>query len=292
MSSGPFVTTLDLGHAPKLRANMEEQGFEMSQPPHTLFAGKKPGLSCTLYSSGKLVVQGKNKGEFIEFFLEPEVLEQFGTELDHNPRIGCDEAGKGDYFGPLVVAGVFADEKSINRLVEIGVKDSKAMKDDKIIRLAREVIKICPYDILRLHPPKYNELYEQFRNLNTMLAWAHSAVIETLHKKTGCQSVIVDQFANKHVLESAVKRRALTLSLVQRTKGESDVVVAAASLLARAAFVKEMDELSHKTGLRIPKGASSPRIKIVGQQIVERWGHEGLRRCAKLHFKTTQQLLD
>lgn len=291
MSKGPFVATLDLSRAPKLRARLEEQGFEMSQPPHTLFAAKKPGLSCMLYASGKLVVQGKKKEEFIEFFLEPEILETFGTPTqDPTARIGSDEAGKGDYFGPLVVAGVYADEKMIPRLVELGVKDSKTMNDKTILRLAREVIKICPYDLLRLHPEKYNELYEKFKNLNTMLAWAHAAVIETLHKKTGCQAVLVDQFAKEQVLLSAVQKRGLVIALTQRTKGESDVVVAAASLIARASFVREMDKLSEQIGIELPKGASSSRIPVIGRTILDKYGEAGLRKCAKLHFKTTKQL--
>ncbi len=288
----PYVTKLDPMLHETLRDGLVAQGFELFCPPHTVFAGKKPGISIALYQSGKLVIQGKGMAEFIQFYLEPEILGTFAFgQVDKTPRIGCDEAGKGDYFGPLCVAGVYADERGVEALIEMGVRDSKSMQDSKIRALAKQIAKRLPFHVLRLHPAKYNELYEKFGNLNHMLAWAHSAVIETLHKKTGCQRVIVDQFASQHVLEKAVRKKELILELIQRTKGESDVVVAAGSILARAAFVYEMDGLSKKLGMTIPKGAFNG-VKSTGKKLVAAHGKDILRHVAKLHFKTTNEILD
>jgi ribonuclease HIII len=120
-----FVAEIDLKLADKLREDLIERGFELSQPAHTLFAAQKKGVSCTLYTSGKLTVQGKEMEEFITFYLEPEILKNVTYSypevgVDFTPRIGIDEAGKGDFFGPLCIAGVQADEAKIKELLALG----------------------------------------------------------------------------------------------------------------------------------------------------------------------------
>lgn len=290
MLTGPFVTQLDLTVAERLRAGLIERGFTLSQPAHTLFSGRKSGVTCTLYKSGKLVVQGKEMGEFIEFFLEPEILERLSytaghLEQDQGARIGGDEAGKGDFFGPLVVAALFADTEGIQLLWEWGIRDSKTMSDERIRALAKQIRGRFPHQILRLNPLKYNELYEKFGNLNAMLAWAHAAALSSLQEKTGCTRAIVDQFANAHVLERAVKRKAPGIALEQRVRGESDIVVAGASILARAAFVEGLEELSAACGASLPKGAGTPVLKA-GRLLFKRGGPPLLRTIAKTHFKT------
>lgn len=291
----PFVIQLSPHLNTTLRTRLLELGFELTQSPHTEFVAKKKGVSCTLYLSGKLVVQGKEMGEFIRFFLEPEILCTFTygqtPSIDMRPRIGGDEAGKGDFFGPLCVAAVFADEQTLPQLAQMGVRDSKTLKDDQIMMLGRKIIRLCPYHVLKLHPSKYNELYEKFKNLNSLLAWCHSAAIETVHKKTGCQFVIVDQFAQPHVLQRAVRNKGLILDLEQKTQGESDIVVAAASIIARAAFVYEMEKLGKEVGIELPKGAA-PQVVRVGRKLVAEQGAEILVKIAKLHFKTTKEILN
>ncbi|MBS0622588.1 MAG: ribonuclease HIII [Verrucomicrobia bacterium] len=290
----PFVTELSPNLKDPLRQGLLERGFEFSQAPHTEFVAKKKGVSCTLYTSGKLVVQGKEMEDFIKFFLEPEILSTFtygqAPSIDMRPRIGGDEAGKGDFFGPLCVAAVFADEQALPQLVQMGVRDSKAMKDDQIMVLGRKILRLCPYHVLKLHPPKYNELYSKFKNLNSLLAWCHSACIETLHQKTGCQLAIVDQFAKPHVLQHAVRKKGLILSLEQKVHGESDIVVAAASILARAAFVHEMEKLGEEVGMELPKGAA-PQVVRAGRKLVAAKGADILNKVGKLHFKTTKEIL-
>ncbi|MBS0629989.1 MAG: ribonuclease HIII [Verrucomicrobia bacterium] len=290
-----FVTTIDLALAEKLRRDLVDQGFELSKPPYTIFSAKKQGVSCTLYTSGKLTVQGKQKEEFLTFYLEPEILKELSftnpqKNLDLRPRIGIDEAGKGDFFGPLCVAGVYADEAGVQKLAELGVRDSKTMQDKAIIALASKIRSHFPHSIVRLYPIKYNELYDKFKNLNHLLAWGHATAIEELVQSTGCRNVIIDQFASEHVVENALRRKALEVDLSQRHRGEEDLVVAAASILARAAFVDGIDQLGKMIEITLPKGASSIVVKT-GRQIVGKHGKEILKKVAKLHFKTTTEVL-
>lgn len=291
-----FVTKIDLALAGKLKEDLLDQGFELSTPPYTLFSAKKQGVSCTLYTSGKLMVQGKGKEEFIAFYLEPEILKNLSythphADLDLTPRIGIDEAGKGDFFGPLCIAGVYADAAGVEKLRELGVRDSKTMQDKVIIALASKIRSNFPHSIIRINPLKYNELYEKFKNLNHLLAWGHATAIEELVQNTGCRKVIIDQFASEHVVENALKRKALEVELTQRHRGEEDLVVAAASILARAAFVDGIDQLGRMIETTLPKGASSLVVKA-GKKIVAQHGKDILNKLGKLHFKTLNDILN
>jgi ribonuclease HIII len=293
--SAPFVVNIDLQLVDKLRQLLDEQGFSFSTLPHALFTAKKRGVSCTLYQSGKLVVQGKEMASFIEFYLEPEILGHFAFThqtalLDLTPRIGSDEAGKGDFFGPLCVAGLFAEGKDIERLVTMGVRDSKSLSDKKIISLAAQIQRDYAHHIVRISPVKYNELYPKFRNLNFMLAWAHAAVLQNLHERTQCSLAIIDKFADESVLERALQRKEVNIQAKQRTKAESDPVVAGASILARAAFVQDLEKLGQELHLTLPKGASS-EVHRVGKLLVAKHGPEILSQFAKAHFKTYEEIL-
>jgi ribonuclease HIII len=294
MSTNCFVATIDLSLEPKLRADLQAQGFTLTKPQYTIFQAKKTGVSCTLYQSGKLTVQGKGKHDFLTFYLEPEILGQFTysyptATLDKTARIGIDEAGKGDFFGPLCVAGVYADEKGIARLTEIGVKDSKTMSDPLIQKLARKIITEFDHEIISLYPMKYNELYEKFANLNRLLAWGHAKTIATLVEKTGCKNALIDQFAKEEVVEYALQRQNVQVKLTQRHKGESDPVVAAASMLARDAFLKGMDRLSRECEMTLPRGASA-KVKQTARMFASRHGKERLKEIAKVHFKTYAEI--
>jgi ribonuclease HIII len=289
-----FTTKIDLKLAPKLEKDLQSQGFELSKPPYTIFSAKKKGLSCTLYESGTLTVQGKAMDEFMEFYLEPEILQNFHyshptAHLDLKPHIGMDEAGKGDFFGPLCIAAVFADEEGIRLLSELGVKDSKSLSDATISKLAKKIKEKFPYTVIRLFPLKYNELYAKFKNLNRLLGWAHAAALGDLSQKTGCKEALLDQFASKPLMDNFLKQKKLDIHLEQKTHGESDLVVAAASILARAGFVEGMDSLSEEYGMEIPKGASS-KVKEVGKKLVEKFGRDVLQKIAKTHFKTTSEI--
>lgn len=290
-----FVATIDLSLADKLKNDLQEQGFSLTQPAYTLFSAQKKGVSCTLYTSGKLTVQGKDKDEFISFYLEPEILQTLSysypeLKVDMKARIGIDEAGKGDYFGPLCIAGVFADEPMIKMLIEWGVKDSKKMGDKIILTLAKKIRTSLPHSIVRLPPKKYNELYESFHNLNRLLAWGHATAIGELHEKTQCKNVIIDQFASEHLVINALRQKSVVVDLVQRHRGEEDIVVAAASILARAAFLEGLENLSKEVGITLPKGANHG-IKETARKLMAEKGKEILGHVAKLHFKTTQEIM-
>ena len=290
-----FVTSIDLALAPKLKADLEEQGFEMAQPAYTLFSAQKQGISCTLYTSGKLTVQGKGKDDFIAYYLEPEILKSLAYTypeigVDLTPHIGVDEAGKGDFFGPLCIAGVQADEEGIKKLLTIGVKDSKRMSDKNIAAMAAKIRPAFAHSIIRIFPLKYNELYGNFKNLNRLLAWGHSTAIAELVEKTGCGEALIDQFADESLVENALKQKKLAIKLKQRPRAEEDPVVAAASILARAAFVEGMERLSQEAGLELPKGAANQVIEV-GRQLIQKHGGENLGKFAKLHFKTTNDIL-
>lgn len=291
----PFVTTVDITIANKLRQDLENQGFDISTPAYTIFAAKKKGVSCTLYQSGKLTVQGKESPAFLEFYLEPEILGSFDTtypelQLNQTARIGIDESGKGDFFGPLCIAGVYAAGEGVLKLKKMGVKDSKTLTDASILKIAAKIRANCVHHIVRINPLKYNELYLQFKNLNLLLAWGHATTIEQLVLKTGCSTVHIDQFAAKSVVINALKRKKLNVDLSQKHRGEEDLVVAAASILAREAFLNGLRELGEQFGVTLPKGASSKTIEI-GKELVRKMGPEVLNNVGKLHFKTIDSIL-
>jgi len=290
-----FTAKINPNLAPKIEKDLIEQGFSISKPPYTLFSAKKTGISFTFYESGKITVQGKDKDPFIEFYLEPEILQEFhfshpAAHLDLRPHIGLDEAGKGDFFGPLCIAAVYADADHIQKLLEAGVKDSKQISDAPILKLADKIRKLVPYTVIRLFPQKYNDLHAKFKNLNRLLAWAHTAALADMIKKTGCKLAIIDQFADKHVMENALLQKKLDVQLEQRTKGEEDLVVAAASILARAAFLEGLESLSKEHDFPLPKGASSLVIEA-GKKLVAKLGRDVLEKVAKTHFKTTQDVI-
>jgi ribonuclease HIII len=295
------TTALDASQVSKLRTILEEQGFEFVEKEHTIYAAKKAKLNISVYAKGpKVLIQGKETEDFIRFTLEPLVLGEAKlgyeeiTDPDHfSPHFGIDESGKGDFFGPLVIAGVYTDGEITRSLIKAGIMDSKKITTPAKIRQLAAVIKATPgieFDVIALRPEKYNELYANFKNLNRMLAWGHATVIEELvRKRPDCPRALSDQFAKAEVLQRALKQKNITLQLDQRTKGESDTAVAAASILARERFIDWMDAATKKVGFKIPLGASAAVI-AAGKTLVKTHGTDELSKFAKLHFKTTQQV--
>ncbi len=208
-------------------------------------------------------------------------------------HIGTDEAGKGDYFGPLVVAGVHVDEHTAPQLLAAGVRDSKLLPDTTLLPLAEEVKTICRGQghVVTDHPEHYNQLYKETSNLNLLLAKAHAQVIAHLQKRVGSTLALVDQFGDASLVPTLLQNLGCRILLEQRTHAEDDIAVAAASIVARAEFVQHIAGLSKQFDLVIPKGASSPEIVTVGREIVARAGQEALGKVAKLHFKTMQTIL-
>ncbi len=186
-----------------------------------------------------------------EHILDPTMLE---------PRIGVDESGKGDFFGPLVIAGVFVDEAGARNLMEIGVRDSKLIKSDaRIAEMAKRIRTSagCVANVVAIGPEKYNQLHARMRNVNDILGWGHARVIENLLGRVDSPKAISDQFGNKRIIERALMERGRKIQLVQRHKAESDLAVAAASIIARDEFVVRLRRLGRKYGVELRKGASA-----------------------------------
>ncbi|OGD25963.1 MAG: ribonuclease HIII, partial [Candidatus Aminicenantes bacterium RBG_13_63_10] len=179
--------------------------------------------------------------------------ELFPPEKGH---IGTDESGKGDYFGPVVIAGVFLPDGQEAVLKEFGVKDSKRTSDNRARELAEVIKQGYAHSVVSIGPERYNELYSRLSNLNRILAWGHSRVIENILERVNCRLAITDQFGDKAFVLNALMKKGKRIELVQRPKAEEDMAVAAASLLARAEFLKRLHFLSQDIGLELPKGAS------------------------------------
>lgn len=214
--------------------------------------------------------------------------EIFPPEKGH---IGTDESGKGDYFGPLVVAGVFIPEEQEKILKELGVKDSKKVSDSRVQEFAGLIRKGYKYSLVVIGPERYNELYSKLRNLNRILAWAHSRAIENILEEVHCSLAITDQFGDKLYVLNALMKRGKNIKLIQRPKAEEDLAVAAASILARAEFLRRLYFLSKEVGINLPKG-SSPQAEEVGVKISRLHGERILDKVAKKHFKLTKRILD
>ena len=207
------------------------------------------------------------------------------------PHIGLDESGKGDYFGPLVIGAVYVDERTEDRLLSLGVRDSKLLADNRILALAGEIQALCPHFVVPIEPKRYNELYNKIQHLNRLLAWGHAWTLEQMLEKVSCNLAIIDQFGDKSYILQALREKGRSITIVQRPRAEEDVAVAAASILARAKFVQQLEQLSKRVGKALPKGASDPAIITVGREIVATSGKDILAEIAKLHFKTTQTIL-
>ena len=203
-------------------------------------------------------------------------------------RAGSDESGKGDYFGPLVVAAFVCDSSKAAHLQKIGVQDSKKVTDKKINEIAERLLTEFKgdYQYLVLKPEKYNELYKKFSvkkpGLNEMLAWMHSKVIGDLYERSPFDYVLIDKFAKDEVIKGFLYKNSKLKSeqIMIQTQAESDIVVAGASIIARYLYIKNLDELSEKYGIKLLKGASR-QVQALRRQIPA----DIQPMLVKMHFK-------
>lgn len=296
-----YTFQLDAHQTQKLKEILENQGFEFRVMPYAYFGASKGKVSIGMYTSGKLVIQGKESKSFIEFTLEPEILGKAMLGYDeihfperYEPHIGIDESGKGDFFGPLVIAAAYVDQGIVQQLIQKGVRDSKQIKSDQKAREIAEQIKVIlgnKWSVISIGPEKYNQLYGKFKNLNRLLAWGHATVLENvLEMVPDCPRALSDQFADERLILNQLKERGKKIKMEQRTKAESDWAVAAASILARAAFLEGLEKLGKKLGVDLMKGASG-QVRQRGVEIAQKFGEAGLKSVAKEHFKTFQEAL-
>ena len=300
-SQNSFSYALTPAQQDLLKTILDDGNYMPMTVPHAVIAGKTDSYSVTLYQSGKCLVQGKGAQEFVTFVLEPLVLQSVGMGYEDildpkgtSPHMGIDESGKGDFFGPLVTAGAYIDENIAKALRDMGVRDSKRISsDDRILGLGREIRRLLGdrFSIIKIGPAAYNRLYSKMRNVNTMLAWAHARAIENLLDAVpDCPRVLSDQFGSKELVKKALMKKGREIELDQRPKAESDIAVAAASILARESFVLSIRDMSNKHDVAIVKGASA-KVRETAEAMVRDKGPSILVETAKCHFKTTDEVL-
>ena len=208
--------------------------------------------------------------------------------------IGSDESGKGDFFGPLVICSFFCRKDMVENLQKWGVRDSKLLNDEAIYKTAKLVLQAygSHAKVIILKPDKYNALYADFRKqgkkLNEMMTWMHSKAITDLLKEYPCEGVLIDQFQKNSNLSKQIKKNYNT-TVLERTQAESDIAVAAASIIARYHFLETLTSLRRKYGIEFPKGASHGVIEAA-REFVARYGKDRLVEVAKTHFVTYQKV--
>jgi len=292
----------------KLRLQLLQDNYEVvaSQGAQWIARKDQVRIVCPSNQKGAIKVYGQDRIKFAQNYanflsqvldIPPQsathpVLESLAvsTETSLRARIGIDESGKGDYFGPLVIAAVYVDEKTEPHLVALGVRDSKRLQDNRILTLAEEIKSLCQYDVVPISPKAYNKLYSDFGNLNRLLAWGHSRALENVLKKVSCDLAVADQFGDEIFLRNALLSEGRKIKLEQRPRAEEDIAVAAASILARAEFVRRIEQLSRQLGRTLPKGSSDPSIVTIGREIFTKGGDQSLSEVAKMHFKTTRTI--
>lgn len=296
-----YVCTVTEEQAEALRILLEGRGWSFSEQPYARWKAVREKTNVVAYNSGKLTVQGGGTADFVMFTLEPEILHTFGFGYGDEPKVpevidphgGVDESGKGDFFGPLCIAGVYADSVTGPKLREIGCCDSKLIKSSrKIMELAVKIRETVGdgWTVVTLGPQAYNRLYAKIGNLNRLLAWGHARVIENLLEKVPtCPRMLSDKFGDERLIQRALLTRGREIRLDQQVRAESDVAVAAASILSREQFLKGMAKLGAELGEELPRGAG-PLVLETGRRLVKRYGASVLERCAKQHFKTCNEL--
>ena len=301
MKPTSFTFPLTPAQREKIRQVVANGNYRLREVSHAVLAAEGNKCQITLYNSGKLLVQGGGAADWVTFVLEPEVLgtARLGYEDVLNPEaiaphMGVDESGKGDFFGPLVIAAAYVDPKLVTAFRELNVRDSKTLSSDRVAeKMADDIRRLLGrrFSLVVIGPGAYNRLYAQIGNVNRLLAWGHARAIENLLAEVpDCPRALSDQFGPKHRIEHALHKRGLKIKLDQRHKAESDPAVAAASVLARAGFLKGLRELGQRYAITLPKGASD-KVQEVAKSLIKKHGPTVLNEVAKCHFKTTDSVL-
>ena len=277
-----------------LRDRIGAGTFEYRKVPHSVFSVKGEGVVATLYRSGKFVVQGADPDVFLARYTSGDVQPAAKREVSeaHDEvatlnvvTVGSDETGKGDFFGPLVVAAVRLEPEQVEGVRAAGVMDSKKLTDPRALKLGAWIRSELPFALAVLDPPEYNEVYARYRNLNPMLADLHAEAVGQLSSPG--MRVVVDQFGNEKLLRQAMAPSGV--ELVQAPRGERNPAVAAASIVARQEFLLRLRELSESCGFELAKGAGTPVDRVAVAFARDR-GVEALSEVAKTHFRTLDKI--
>lgn len=284
----------------KLKTFFENNGAVFSSIQNAAWRAKTSSYTATFYNTGKLLIQGSDVTKIandVDSLMGAKNISAVNTNKDKTLpeinipicHIGTDESGKGDFFGPLVVAAVLVNEKNAEILISAGIKDCKKIDDKNINKLAAVIKNNCVFSVVTITPLKYNELYYKLNNLNHLLAWGHARAIENILEKENCDYALSDKFGDEKLIKNALMKKGKNINLEQRCKAESDIAVAAASVIAREAFLKGISELSLRYGVEIPKGASD-RVLQTAKIIAQKYSKEELKNAVKTHFKTFSQI--
>jgi len=297
-----YTITLDPGQMEKLEKVCDKRMYGYYHVDHSLFAFKAPyeKVNIVAYKSGKVVIQGKGTEAFVQNILEAEITmdPRMGYDAVHHPEwfephAGVDEAGKGDLFGPLVSCCLIADGDMVREWQAEGVKDSKSLTDSSILRLERVILKTKGVVVKKTLAgmPRYNELMSKpGANLNKLLAWYHARSVQAAISVRSVEWGMLDQFSKAPLTQQQLKKDGVDFNLKMQTKAEADPVVAAASICARAEFVRQIRKLSVEFGEELKKGASA-QVKKQGEELVAKLGAHRLKDFAKVHFKTAYEIL-
>ena len=292
----------------KLMADFYKDMKRDKTPPYAIFQADTGDTIVTLYESGKAMFQGvsadieagmwesigKDK-ENIDYFIDREEVKEKKEEttipIDIS-SVGSDEVGTGDYYGPIVVTASFVSKDNIPFLNELGVRDSKKLSDEQILKIVPKIIKKIPYKTIMLSNKEYNDNYGKDMNMNKIKAVLHNKVLTEMVKDNEYDYIVVDQFEPessyyKHLSEVPSPLKGITFI----TKAEDKCLsVACSSLISRYIFVKEIDKLGDKYGIFLPKGANY-YVEDVGIKLVEKYGVNVLKEVAKLNFSNTDRIL-
>ena len=296
-----FTIQLNADQQTALIELLQNGNYRYRSVPYTRYAVETDDFNVALYTSGKYLIQNRGAEDFVVFTLEPVILKEVKTGYDEilapemfEAHMGVDESGKGDFFGPLVIACAYSDADLTKAMQKLGVRDSKTITSDKkAMDMADQIKKLLgnKFATVVIGPAAYNRLYAKMRSVNRMLSWGHARAIENLLEKVpNCPKAISDQFGAKHQIERALMTKGRSIILVQRHKAEADVAVAAASVLARAGFLLALRAMAKEYGAPFPKGASSA-VQERACQLVREKGPDVLLQTAKCHFKTTDEVL-
>ncbi len=285
---------------------LEQKGYAFRPLAYTEFAASREKINIALYHSGKLLVQGKGTQDFVHFVLEPEVLGEAALGYEDIlqperliPRLGIDESGKGDFFGPLCIAGVYVNASIVKIFEAEGIQDSKRITSDrKIAAFAKQIVQTpgCVHTTVPIGNEAYNRLHKSTASVNRLLAWGHARAIENLLNQSHRMSpppaiTISDQFAHSKTLtERALMQAGKKIKLLQRHKAEADIAVAAASILSRHAFLQRRRQLEKQYGLALPKGASKT-VDAAAKKFLQTHSKTELGKVAKLHFRNAARAL-
>lgn len=294
-----YTITLNAEQMQKLQTWLDAHTWAFYEVEYAAFAFKGNQVNVVGYKSGKVVIQGKKTEDFVTYVLEAEITgtPKLGYEEVNNPEWfeahgGLDESGKGDFFGPMISACVIADGDMVRVWRAAGIQDSKRITSDKAIFDLEKQIRATQGVVVKLTwagMVKYNELYHKFNdNTNKLLAWMHAKALEDALKVRRVEWAMLDQFTDKPLVQNYFKNDPVQVRMM--TKAESDPVVAAASICARAEFVRQMDKLSVQYGEKLLRGASA-QVKEQGRELVRKLGAEALGSYAKTHFRTAYEIL-